>query len=185
MGEAEGQAAAGVEPWQRPPFEPGNDVGRQFETGNEVSVRHGIYSPRKVDPLAADLVALMLDDPALGYLKAPAYRAELWAWARAEARVQLLDEYLAAKAGDGGIADPDANRVRSASLELHRAEARAASGRNRLGLNPLARAKLGKDVAQGQAANADVARIMAQLDKLDLEGKLPPGWADALGGEES
>lgn len=162
---------------QRPPFAPGNDLA---------AVTHGAYSPRKVDPLAKQLVDHMLDDPALGYLKAPGYRPELWAWARAEARVQLLQEYLDEQAGDGPIADPGSDRVRSAELLLHRAEARAASGRNRLGLNPLARARLGRDVAQGQAANADVARIMAQLEQLEVDGKLPPGWSQALtGGDES
>jgi hypothetical protein len=171
---------------QRPPFQPGNTVGRQVEAGNELAAKHGAYSPRRVDPLARDLVDLMLDDPALGYLKAPAYRPELWAWARAEARVQLLEEYLGGRVSDDeAVPDPGDERVRSAELALHRAEARAASGRNRLGLNPLARAKLGKDVAQGQAANADVARIMAQLERLELDGTLPPGWSDALGGEES
>lgn len=160
---------------QRPPLQP----------GHELTLHHGAYSPRRVDPLAKDLVELMLADPALGYLTAPAYRPELWAWARAEARVQLLEEYLDGRAGDESVPDPGDERVRSAELALHRAEARAASGRNRLGLNPLARAKLGKDVAQGQAANADVARIMAQLERMEIDGKLPPGWSDTLGGDES
>lgn len=173
-----GQTPAGWVPefdGQRPPLQP----------GHELTLHHGAYSPRRVDPLAKDLVELMLQDASLGYLTASAYRPELWAWARAEARVQLLQEYLEERAGDDAIPDPSDERVRSAELALHRAEARAASGRNRLGLNPLARAKLGKDVAQGQAANADVARIMAQLERMEIDGKLPPGWADTLGGDDS
>lgn len=158
---------------QRPPLQP----------GHEVTLKHGAYSPRRVDPLAKDLVDLMLADPGLGYLTAPAYRPELWAWARAEARVQLLQEYLEDRAGDDTVPDPSDERVRSAELALHRAEARAASGRNRLGLNPLARAKLGKDVALGHAANADVAKVMAELDRMESDGKLPHGWADALGAD--
>jgi hypothetical protein len=41
-------------PSQRPPFEPGNQLATTY---------HGAYSPRRVDPLAAELVAVVLDDP--------------------------------------------------------------------------------------------------------------------------
>lgn len=168
-------------PGQRPPFPPGNDAGVKLEPGHELSLQHGAYSPRKVDPLARDLVELVLQDPDTAYLKAPSYRAELWAWARAEARVQLLEEYLAQRAGDEAIADPGDPRVASASLELHRASARAASARTRLGLTPLARARLGKDVAQGEVARLDVAQAMAQLAELERQGRLPASLAE--GGE--
>lgn len=153
-----------VEPWQRPPFEP----------GHELSIQHGAYSPRKVDPLAAEIVERLLADPELGYLKAPRYRHEVHALARAEAQVQLLTEYLAGLAeklddedpGRAGVGDLDSDRVRAAYLLLHRAEARADRARQRLGLNPLAAARLGRDVAAGQV---DMARLMAQLDKRDRE----------------
>ena len=139
-------------PGQRPPFPP----------GHELSVQHGAYSPRKVDPLATELVDLVLADPDCQYVRAPAYRPAVWAWARAEAQVQLLTEYLAARgeeSGDG-IGDLDKERVRSAYLLLHRADARAATGRARLGLDPLSRARLGRDVAAG---SVDAARLMAIL----------------------
>jgi hypothetical protein len=128
---------------QRPPFQP----------GHELSVQHGAYSPRKVDPIADELVRLVLADPDVPYLRAAAYRPALIAWARAEAQVQLLSEYLekAAAATDDGVGDLDLERVRTAYLLLHRAEVRASSGRQRLGLDPLSRAKLGKDVAIGSA----------------------------------
>ena len=140
-----------------------------FRPGHELSLQHGAYSPRKVDPLAAELVAVVLDDPQASHAHASHYRPALWAWARAEAQVQLLTEYLSMKAeaaGDG-IGDLDDDRVKAAYLLLHRAEARAMSGRARLGLDPLSQARLGRDRA---AANVDMAQLMAQLHKLEQAG---------------
>lgn len=134
-------------PGQRPPFAP----------GHELSVQHGAFSPRKVDPLATELVQRLLGDDALGYLKAGAYRPALWAWARAEARVQLLEEYIGDQVGD--LSD---GRVQSAYSYLVKFQGRAESGRKQLGLDPLSRARLGKDVAQGQAADAATALTKAR-----------------------
>lgn len=149
---------------QRPPFRP----------GHELSVQHGAFSPRKVDPLARDLVDQVLADPDVRYLQAPAYRLALWAWARAEAQVQLLTEYLAKRAEEAGdgVGDLGADRVRSAYLLLHRAEARATTQRTRLGLDPLSRARLGKDVASAQV---DTARLMAELDRRDQQERQAAG----------
>ena len=143
-------------PGQRPPLPP----------GHEVTLAHGAYSPRKVDPLARDLVEQLLADPTVGHAHAPAYRSAVWSWARAEAQVQLLTEYLA-KAGEAsgdGVGDLQSEAIRAAYLLLHRAEARATTGRARLGLDPLSRARLGKDTAAGQL---DTARLMAELEKRD------------------
>lgn len=163
-------------PGQRPPFQPGNTLG--FAPGNELSLRHGANSPRRVEPLAAEIVATLLADATVpAYAKSPAYRLELQALARAEAQTHLLTKWLARQAEetDDGVGDLGDERVRSAYLLLHRAESRAASARQRLGLTPSAAARMGKDVAIGRAAEADVAQrmaLLAQLEK-DLEAR---GW---------
>lgn len=143
-------------PGQRPPFTP----------GHELSTRHGAYAPRKVDPLARELVDRLLDDPDVTYLQAPAFRPAVWAWARAEAQVQLLTEYLEER-GKGGVGDLANERVLSAYNLLHRAEARADRARSKLGLDPLSRARLGKDIAQGRAADmaAELSRMREQAEK--------------------
>lgn len=146
-------------PGQRPPFQPGHTL----------STRHGAYSPRKVSPLARDIRAAVLADPATEYLAAPRYAPAVWGWCRAEAQIQLLSEYLA-RAGEesgDGVGDLDDDRVRSAYLLLHRAEARAMSGRRALGLDPLSAARLGRDRAAGQL---DVARLMAELHRQEQAG---------------
>lgn len=156
-------------PGQRPPFTP----------GNEVAATHGVYSPRKVDPLATELVDRILADPTLAYLQSPAFRPALWAWARAEAKVQLLEDYLAARLDEKGMPDLDDARTVSAYRELHRAETRAQTQRGRLGLDPLSRARLGRDVALGERASLDAAAVMAQLRELEQGGRLPEGGGPA------
>lgn len=148
----------------RAPYQPGN--ADAAKPGNLLALKHGAYSPRRVDPLASELVERTLADQSVGFLAAPAYRPALWAWARAEARVQLLEEYLGPQVGDLGD-----ERVTAAYRELHRCETRAATLRSQLGLTPLARARLGKDVAQ--ARHADAAAVMAELHRLEQQGHIP------------
>lgn len=139
-------------PGQRPPL--------NGPVGNQLALKHGAYSPRKVDPLATELVELVRADASVSWLTAADMPA-VWAWARAEAQVQLLTEYLelAGQSTGDGVGDLEAEAVRSAYLLLHRAEARAMSGRRRLGLDPLSRARLGRDVA---ATNVDLARLLSE-----------------------
>jgi hypothetical protein len=149
-----------MQPWQRPPFEPGNTVGRQFEPGHELSMRHGAYSPRKVDPLAGELVANI--QAHVPHLAAPQWAPAVWAWARHEARAQLLTEYVMAageRTGDGvgNLAD---RKVLAAYNALHRAEAAADRSRARLGLDPLSAARLGRDHV---AAAVDMARFLSDV----------------------
>lgn len=162
-------------PGQRLPFQPGEDPRRH------VPLVHGAYAPRKVEPLAAEIVqAVLADDTVPAYVKSPAYRLELLALGRAEAQTQLLTEWLMGRAEEAGtpVPDPGDERVRSAYLLLHRAEARASSARARLGLTPVSAARLGKDVAVGRAAEADVAQRMALLAQLQEQGWRPPEVVD-------
>jgi len=142
---------------------------RPFEPGNEVAQRHGAYSPRRVDPLAKEIRSSVLADPSTEYLAAARYAPAVWAWARAEAQTQLLSEYLeqAGAVTVDGVGDLADDAVRSAYLLLHRAEARAQSGRRQLGLDPLSAARLGRDKAAGQL---DTARLMAELHRQEQEG---------------
>jgi hypothetical protein len=131
------------------------------EEGNELALKHGAYSPRRVEPLAAELVdrvraMVAADEVRLGYLLEPQFSAALWAWARCEARVQLLEEYLLDESVDGLDLDGE---VVPAAMHLERLERRALKLRERLGLDPLSRARLGRDVV---ATAVDVARVMAE-----------------------
>ncbi|MBT8159320.1 MULTISPECIES: hypothetical protein [Arthrobacter] len=127
---------------QRPPFAP----------GNELAVKHGARSPRKVDPVAEALAVELLADDALAYLRAPRFAAAVQAWAQAEAKVALVADWLD---GMGMEQATQSGQGRMSPLELWRKLDSAAAGhRARLGLDPLSAARLGKDVAQGRQADA-------------------------------
>ncbi len=132
-------------------FEPGNNVGRQFEEGNAAAVKHGATSPRWVNPLAAEIVERTR--PTVTWWH-PCDEPSIQAWGRVEASIELLTRYLVKHGGD---LDADGS-VRSAAEHLRRQEARAESLRARLGLDPLSRARLGRDVA---AQSLDLARLWA------------------------
>lgn len=136
-----------------------------FEPGNQAALRHGAWSPRLVDPVAAEIVERMRADATepgspVAYLADPTYAASVAAWARVEARIQLLTEYLS---GAGGDLDAE-GAVRPAADLLTRLEGQAEKARARLGLDPLSRARLGRDVT---ASQMDLARLLAGLGAPD------------------
>ena len=125
--------------WQRPPFPP----------GNVLSLKHGANSARVTDPLAADLAQSVAG---VDYLNAePAFAAAVSAWARAEARVLVVSEYLDAN----GVLDAK-GKPRPAADLLVKLERLASEARARLGLDPMSRARLGKDLS---GAQVDLARL--------------------------
>jgi hypothetical protein len=125
-----------------------------FRPGNNAALRHGAWSPRRVEPLAAEYVETAVERANwLRDCDVPA----VWAWARTEARVQLLSEWLADRGGDLD----DEGGVRPAAALFDRLEARAESLRARLGFDPLSRARLGRDTV---ANELDLARLWAAED---------------------
>lgn len=141
-----------------------------FQPGHTVSLRHGAYSPRRVDPLAAEYAALIEPE---SYLADPSYAPAVWAWARAEARCTLLAEYLA----DRDLLDAKGRPLPAMELVI-RMERLAAEARARLGLDPLARARLGKDIT---SQSVDLARLYAER----RAGEAPAGAHDAPDAEEA
>lgn len=134
---------------QRPPFQPGNTL----------AVTHGAYSPARVDPIARQYVDEILTDPSTKYLAAPRFQSALWSWAQAQAKVQLLTEWV-----DGMSLQQaaDSARGQTSPLELLRKwMATSQTWAARLGLDPLSAARLGKDVAQGR--QADAAAVLTDL----------------------
>lgn len=132
-------------------------LGQPFESGNQASLRHGTYSPRVIDPLAAELVEHIT--ATADWLR-PCDTLSVWALARAEAGIQLLVEYLA----DGGVGLSGDGEELAAAKRLSRLEARAESLRSKLGLDPLSRARLGRDVATTQV---DLARMWQLQDEAE------------------
>jgi hypothetical protein len=112
---------------QRPPFAKGNQLA---------ATSHGAYSPRRVDPLASELVEQLLADDDVAYLRAPKWGPAVWAWGRCEARIQLVAEYLLDLVGVGQLGDLDDPRVSAAYRLLDRFEAQAMQQRGDSGSTP-------------------------------------------------
>jgi hypothetical protein len=137
-------------PSQRPPF-PKN---------HELSLRHGAWSARLVEPRAVEIAEELLADDGVAYLRQPRWAAAVAAWARCEARCQLVAEYLVSLVGEGQLGDLEDPKVAAAYRLLDRFEASATQQRGRLGLDPLSASKIGRDTA---ASSLDVAKIMSEL----------------------
>ncbi|MCW2735452.1 hypothetical protein [Nocardioides sp.] len=123
--------------------------------GHTVTVTHGAWSSRRVDPLAAELIETAVS--AVSWLSDPTYRPAVTSWARAEARCQLLAEYLDRE----GILDPATGEPRPALAAAEKQERLAIQQRQRLGLDPASRAQLESTLtsaAVGQHALEDAIR---------------------------
>jgi hypothetical protein len=169
---------------------------RKLVPGNKLRLTHGASDPERVAPLAEQFMTNLLEDPETDdYLRKPVMRHEVLAWAWAEAQVTLMRAWMDADGiasamtelttvdeteadeGRGTVRRKSASRkVSSLMSVLHQAEVRAANRRKELGLTPLARARLGKDIANAQF---DLARYFAELDA--TEGKDAPKDQDAPG----
>jgi hypothetical protein len=127
--------------WSRPPFERGNTAGQ----------RHGAHSDRALDPIAREIRDELLESGP-DYLAEPSYAPAVAALARSEAQIVLLARWIEER----GLLD-EGGAPRGAVDLLLRVERAAQNLRNALGLTPLAREKLGRDVA---GTKFDLARAM-------------------------
>lgn len=123
--------------------------------GHTLTVKHGAWSSRRVDPVAAELVETAISS--VSWLADPTYRPAVTAWARAEARCQLLAEWLDSE----GILDPATGEPRGALASAVQMEKLALSQRQRLGLDPASRSQLEATLTsakQGQVALDEAIR---------------------------
>jgi hypothetical protein len=123
-------------------------------------VKHGVWSPRRVQPLASGLHARLMAEVAVPNSPTPwlaevTFQPPVWAWARTEARIQLVSEWLM----DRGSEVDDKGEALGAANLLSKLERAAESLRSRLGLDPLSRARLGRDVTAGAV---HIAQLMAE-----------------------
>jgi len=144
--------------------EPGNRPARGYSwpaatAGNKIALKHGARSPRVVGPIVDALVVELA--AVAPWTARPAFAAEVNAWAHAEARCQVLRHW----ADEHGVLSDEGL---AAAGELARAEVRASTARDRLGLSPLALAKLLGAFATASSTGADDD---GALDLLKAEGR--------------
>ncbi|MGO4957917.1 hypothetical protein ACTQ49_11740 [Luteococcus sp. Sow4_B9] len=128
----------------------------QFRTGEPEDPRvttHGAKSPTIYAARAATLAeGLLAERPDLAR-----YPEAVQAWATAEARCQLVREY---EANAGGLLDGNGDPRSFAALATSLEKA-AAAARDRLGLDPVAEAKLARDRASASLTTVNLAEMTA------------------------
>ncbi|WP_051637734.1 hypothetical protein [Rhodococcus sp. UNC363MFTsu5.1] len=123
-----------------------------FKPGNYVAKKHGAHSDRVIVPLAAEIAnAVCQSRPDL---QAPEMQPAVLAYARTEAQLEVLTAYV-----DQHGAFTETGEVSAAEKHRLRIDTQAANHRSRLGLDPLSKARLGKDIASTQL---DLAQILTQ-----------------------
>lgn len=130
----------------------------RFAGGNTASVVHGAHSARFTTPVAEVLVAEMLAEPDVAYLRARSFLPAVRAWAMAEAQVLLYETWM--------LALPEAERYTAVGAQSPpidtwgRLSKHAAGLRKPLGLDPVSRARIGQSLAS-QAV--DIAALAAEM----------------------
>ena len=115
-----------------------------FEAGNDFALRHGARSERRVSVVAQQILDGLLGDPSTpDYLvRDESFRPALTAWATAEARVSLINAYLDDQSLEKAFSG------KGWMLESSRKwSVTAANFRTRLGLDPVSRAKILRDLS--------------------------------------
>ena len=117
-------------PGQRPPFMPGNTAA----LNNRGPLTHGVYSLRRVEPLAREIVAELRATDGLDYLKSSRFTTVLWAYARAAAKAELVQQWIDGMAPGGEFA---AGRGKDSPSEmLRQLQTRAGNLGDLIGLSP-------------------------------------------------
>lgn len=143
-----------------------------FQPGNQVALTHGAYSDRLIAPRAREIAQGMQEAGELpDYLAQPRYRGAVMDLATALARRERLEVWLEATAAEGVPPELSENgEVRSAAAFLAKVERSIERLRDRLGLSPLAAARLGKDVATQQATLSQLWAAMDAQESADGGG---------------
>lgn len=142
-----------------------------FQPGHFLSTRHGAYSDRLVGPRALEIAQAMADDGALPvYLGEPRYRPAVLAYATVLARIERLEQYLESNAAEGIPQELEADgQVKAATGLLMALERAADRHRDRLGLSPLAAARLGRDVAATQSVTLELEQRRREREEGDAD----------------
>ncbi len=144
-----------------PPPKPGarypGDTRPPFAEGNTAALRHGARSPGVLRPIVDQLTGELAE--VAPWTRRPAYAGEVKSWAWSEARCVVLRDWV----DQHGVLSEEGAL---AAGELARAESRAATARDRLGLSPLALAKLLGAFSSAPSGTDDDA-----LEALKAEGR--------------
>ena len=162
-----------------------------------MSLVHGARSERKVGPLAVQLARDLLTDPDVPpHIREPMFAASVQAWARAEAVVRLLWQWLEDRDVMAGLTsattvtedeEQKGGKTRRKSLTrsvasvidtLRKYEVHAANLRSKLGLDPASAARVGRDLALARHMNAGATPLDDALAEMQRNRELAAGGGD-------
>ena len=147
-------------PGQRPPFMPGNTAA----LNNRGPLTHGVYSLRRVEPLAREIVAELRATDGLDYLKAARFTTALWAYARAAAKAELVQQWIDGMAPGGEFA---AGRGKDSPSEmLRQLQTRAGNLGDLIGLSPTGANEHADEIRQARETLRRKAERVALHDGL-------------------
>lgn len=127
-----------------------------FEPGNTWQLKHGARSERMITPVAQWYMNHALNDEGMPeYLRAPNFQTAVLAWARAEAKRELLEEWIA-KMTPEEMMTPAKSGVKSPIEQWRVMDQHCRALRADLGMNPAAFAKIKKDMGIAQEAQENV-----------------------------
>jgi hypothetical protein len=133
-----------------------------FEAGNMAAAKHGAFSPRQVQPIAAHLAKQLRADH--DWLRTARFADALNAYTMTLARVELLEAWIAGLTVDEAA---DAGTRKNSPLEtLRQLVRRSMTLGDRLGLNPSTAWEVEDDIAASQltlARRAERKRLAADL----------------------
>jgi hypothetical protein len=164
-GDLEVAGAGGARGYSWPPF----------EAGNTSAATHGAKSPRLVRARANRLLEEVTADRPVWLNDVD--QAALWSWVYAEARCELLREWL----DEHGHLD-DKGKPRDAAQFLLSCERQAARARSALGFDPTSRAALGRDTAVARAMAAQSVEELRRAGAETRAGRMLRGLTGDVGG---
>lgn len=126
-----------------------------FVAENFAAKKHGAYSSRVITPLTAEIANAVC--AARPDLQKPEMQPAVLAYARTEAQLEVLTAFVDLN----GSIDENTGEPTSAEKYRLRIDTQAYKHRERLGLDPLSKAKLSKDIASTQV---DLSIILAQMN---------------------
>jgi len=133
-----------------------------FAPGNTAALVHGIHSERALAPVVQQLADVLLGEGNTPpYLQAIEFAPAVRAWLRAEAQALLGSEWLESMSVEARFEPKKAGTAAPAEI-VRKLETAAAGHRQRLGLDPLSKARLGRDVTGAQLDLASY--LMHQMD---------------------
>lgn len=141
-------------------------------------------SPARIKVLAQAIILRVLENPAMpDHLRSPLFRPSLDAWARTEAGLQMIYDWMSdqiEQGGTGAMMVPPMPGTKAPMETWMLLERSAATLRSKLGMDPVSYAKIARDLGLGSKNEQDrLERMAEQGAGIVARAELESGVAEA------